>query len=524
MGKVAWTVIVLAKLSPRSHATSRARSPDKITSTSPPHSRASSRMRSPVSPSGSPQARNRSTHTEMRPRAASPRPGQAGPSSPIAVPAAMERTRNVEMTNDLHTKLAIDLVAARQEEDPAYRTPTTSVIMPKEEKPESPKRAPLARSTTQPKFSPSIRPKSPVVYGSPSPSRSATPIGKPLTAGGRPTLRPRYTTGSKIQVSFADGSPPPSPNSAARAQSGVSHEVYSLHSRERTPSLISSGSRVTSGYTRSSAAFSVSTIVGEDHSHDIDIVGQEPDSSIALRMRERRMSGKTLQNARQKILGTLLSSDDLPRDLRSAFEDDSPPLEDLRGAAINQSLAALEGWSANSTRPVTVDISSRRPPSRPISRCGDVSRVAEEDEVSSNGGSLLEGRKPSIIRRTSANGKVYVPKRSTSPARRISPTSPQGMPFPSSSNLRSVTGTGSAQLLARPISRVERRQSDGLSYAGSNVIEEGRPMNLRNNSMVNLGSSSAIFRESMLRASQSQPLQILEFNEAGMPPVKYVSW
>jgi hypothetical protein len=48
---------------------------------------------------------------------------------------------------------------------------------------------------------------------------------------------------------------------------------------------------------------------------------------------------------------------------------------------------------------------------------------------------------------------------------------------------------------------------------------------MRNNSMVNLsalGPSSSIFRDSMLRASQSQPLQILEFHEAGLPPVKYV--
>jgi hypothetical protein len=51
-------------------------------------------------------------------------------------------------------------------------------------------------------------------------------------------------------------------------------------------------------------------------------------------------------------------------------------------------------------------------------------------------------------------------------------------------------------------------------------------MSARNNSMVDLGAvgtPSSIFRESLLRASQSQPLQILEINEPGFPPVRYVS-
>ena len=386
--------------------------------------------------------------------------------------------------------------------------------------------------------SPNTRPISPTPSMTSSPSRSGSSHARPLVASGRPTLRPRYTTGSKITVSFAPGSDIPlSPRSAASDPSSIPNASagYGGHARERTPSLISSNSRVTSGYSRSSAALSVATLLGDDHSSAIDIADDETDNSIALRMRERRMSGKTLQNARQKILGTLLSSEDLPHDLRRALEKEATDqMDDQRDQALHQSLAALEGWKSTTTRS-SVDISPRRPTSRPISRCGDVMRVAEEDEISSNGGSSInEGAKPSIIRRTSANGKVYVPKRSASPSKREDATGPIGQtPFPVSTSPRPVapsspTTANALNLrnhqLQRPINQVERRQSDGISYAAQGM--EDRPINPRNNSMVNLGAlgtSPSIFRESLMKASQSQPLQILEINEPGFPPVKYVS-
>lgn len=246
------------------------------------------------------------------------------------------------------------------------------------------------------------------------------------------------------------------------------------------------------------------------------------------------MSGQTLQNARQKILGTLLSSEDLPLNLRQALEKEAvAQMDDSRDQAIHQSLAALEGWRSPTTRS-EIDVSPRRPTSRPVSRCGDVMRVAEEDEVSSNGGSVIEGPKPSIIRRTSANGKVYVPKRSASPSKREAVSGLIGpAPFPASTSVGPAAPDSSGldeplkeykDQLQRPISRVERRQSDGISYAATSV--EDKPMNLRNISMVNLGAvgnSPSIFRESLIKASQSQPLQILEINEAGFPGVKYVS-
>lgn len=528
MGRVAATVIALARLAGRSKAGIVFRSPDASSpARSPPQSRPPSRAGAlPVTSAGSP-----------RTRAASPRPV-----SPVSIMVSheglpsptdqLELSGAAVMANDLHAKLAVDISAAPSmsvADDPAYRTPNTSMFADSAEQPS--RRAPLPRSTTQPNVSPNTRPTSPPA--SASPSRSGTPLTRPLASSGRPTLRPRYTTGSKVSVSFAPGTDLPlSPRSTVSDRSSIPSAGYGGHSRERTPSLISSTSRVTSGYTRSSAAFSVATAVGDEHA--VDLTEDDPDNSMRMRMRERRMSEKTLHNARQKILGTLLSSEDLPEDLRRALEmEASGPSDNPRDQAITQSLAALEGWKKPSSPHRTmVDASPRRTPSRPVSRCGDVTRVAEEDEVNSNGGSVINGSRTSLVRRISANGKVYVPKRAGSPAQRDSWTSPiRPTPFPPSrpsAEGSSPTSPDSSLILPkRPTSRVERRQSDGLSYANTGLGRDDRPgMSARNNSMVNLGAvgtPSSIFRESLLRASQSQPLQILEINEPGFPPVRYVS-
>jgi hypothetical protein len=57
-------------------------------------------------------------------------------------------------------------------------------------------------------------------------------------------------------------------------------------------------------------------------------------------------------------------------------------------------------------------------------------------------------------------------------------------------------------------------------------------MQLRINSMVNLpsASSSSLLRDassgsgSASAVKASQPLQVLEFNEPELPPIRYVSW
>ena len=528
MGRVAGTVIALARLAGRSKAAVKSSSPATPSPTkSPAQNRVPSRAGATTPASASP----------TDPRAASPRP-----TTPVSImvthdglPNHADRSNRpgaVEMANDLHAKLAIDTSATGTRpagDDSAYHTPNTSVFVDSAEG--SPRRAPLPRSTTHANISPSARPTSPPP--SASPSRSGTPVARPLVSSGRPTLRPRYTTGSRVSVSFAPGSDLPlSPRNVSSDRSSASGIGYGGLSGERTPSLISSASRVTSGYTRSSAAFSVSTVVGDEHA--VDFADDDPDNSMRMRMRERRMSEKTLHNARQKILGTLLSSDDLPEDLRRALEKEaSGTSDDPRDQAITQSLAALEGWKTpTSPHRTVVDVSPRRIPSRPVSRCGDVMRVAEEDEVSSAGGSAMSGSRVSLVRRTSANGKVYVPRRAESPAQRDSSTSPSrrtAFPAPNRAEEASTPTSPTSSLIIpkRPSSRVERRQSDGISYANARPSGEDRPvMSARNNSMVNLGAvgaSSSIFRESLLRASQSQPLQILEINEPGFPPVRYVS-
>lgn len=165
---------------------------------------------------------------------------------------------------------------------------------------------------------------------------------------------------------FPSGRPPIRPRTSALQGDPGGHH------RERTPSLVGSAA-----YTRTSTAFSDET---------------EIEDRIQTRLWHRRDSEQTLQHARQR-LGSLLSSDDLA---------------DARGQAIDQSLRTLEG---------------RNSPRRPVPRRGHTTegsgdRLSEADEDSSGGS---RKRRPSMLKRASTNGKMYVPKRSASPTRQCSP-------------------------------------------------------------------------------------------------------
>ncbi|WVQ97165.1 hypothetical protein IAU59_004275 [Kwoniella sp. CBS 9459] len=549
LGRVAHTVIALARLAgPTTAGVGRARSP----ASSKPGSRANSRPPSrnastPASPTRSPPTSPRRVSVD------STQSKRVSPENPLpvmgqAVPVAqtMDRQGSNDSRNELHSKLDVVTVMDKKVvvdlDDPAsWRTPTTSTFALPAVPPELPsiKRSPMSRSVTQPNISPSIRPKSPT--SSPS-SRSITPVGKSGNLQIRPSLRPRNTTGSRISVSFADNEPP-SPRTE-NGDRGVMHSPGALysHSRERTPSLISSGSRVTSGYSRSSAAFSVATIVGGDHSNAIDLTEEIEDEAMMTQLRERRMSEKKLQEARQKIIGTLLSTEDLPADLRKAVKDgdnghdSAVRQDDARNTAIMDSLASLEG-----ARMAPLPSSPRH---RPIARRGhsmEVDRVVEEEEHNQGLNSRQmssDVSRPSALRRLSLNGKVYVVKRSASPSSNLpSPTGtsfPNASPGPTASHMFRTTSHNSYQ----PMEKAERRQSDGYprqtlghgrdATMSSDADDSARPIQMRISSMVNLPTtgmerSPSLFRESSTQSVTrfSQHLQVLEFHEPGCPVVKY---
>jgi hypothetical protein len=183
----------------------------------------------------------------------------------------------------------------------------------------------------------------------------------------------------------------------------------------------------------------VSTIMGDEYAA-VDVVEEDEEQSIFPHnhLRARRMSEKTLHEARQKILGTLLSSEDLPSDLREAVRQNAAtptptptsghtptpmPTDDARGIAISRSLAALEG-NRESSRGVFGSSPGRRPAVRRGQSADlprqDVTRVLEEDEQSSSLSSSESQQTSLLLRRPSANGKVYVPKRSLSPVQPMS--------------------------------------------------------------------------------------------------------
>ncbi|WWC86111.1 uncharacterized protein L201_000982 [Kwoniella dendrophila CBS 6074] len=548
IGRVAQTIIALARLAgPATAAVSRTKSPTN----SRPGSRANSRppsrnATSTISPPRSPPAGSRRTLVEISPskRVSSDRASLSPKPSSNAV--NMDRQGSKDSQNELHSKLQIATehkTTLDYHDSTEYKTPTTSTFALPPTSSDFPglKRTPLSRASTQPNISP-LRPKSPT--SSPS-SRGIAPSNRTGNIQIRPSLRPRNTTGSRVSVSFAE-------NESTSPRHEHTAQVTS-HSRERTPSLISAGSRVTSSaYSRSSAAYAVATVLGGDHSTAIDLSEDTEDDLGIHQIRERRVSEKRLQDARQKIIGTLLSSEDLLADLRNAVHESPESLgrvnEEARNVAIHNSLAALEGHK-NSIIPVRKDTSPVR---RPLPRRGmsieigrpDVNSVVEEEEISSNGTAPSnDGSRPSALRRLSSNGKVYIPKRSASPASNLA--SPIGAAFPSTtapntSFMVRTTSLNSYQTptldYPRQTDKAERRQSDGyprpkLSHGRDISVgteDSSRPLQLRINSMVNLPvsgmeRSSSLYRDDSSQSAirNSQSLQVLEFREPGCPVVKY---
>lgn len=435
------------------------------------------------------------------------------PASPMPVSTGStfnqeDLSQNVE-TEPTTRYLTSDRVSLDGDDASAWRTPTTSTFASPKADDDIVYPPRMARATTPPYISPSLRTGSP----SPgqSPSRVRTPIGRPSSLAVRPALRPRHTTGSRIQVTFVNGSELHSP---PRNES-TSTDNTPTRMAQREHSLVSLRSQVVSGSAASNAAFSESTEAAHDvgsavNTHELDF-----EEATVARLWERRMSERTLQDARQKIIRTLLSSDDLPRDLRDAIEERSSRSlsEDARDFAHSQSLAALEGWRPP-TKAIASDVSPRH---RPSVRRGqsldvswqDVDRVVEEDEPISASNSLVrESARPSVVRRFSANAK-FVPKRSNSPA----PPGFVDRPFPSLAPVQTASDF------------LSRRRSDGYEI-GAAVDSFERPMNMKINSMINLSTTSSkppLLRDgSASSVLRTQSLQVLEFTGPGSPSVKYV--
>ncbi|KAL7424557.1 Protein kinase of the Mitotic Exit Network [Cryptotrichosporon argae] len=497
-GRVAHAVIALARLA----------GPNSVAQSSPQiESRSSSLATHARSPSGvatprTPRLASRPPSRQAGSGAAMPlacSPTSSRPTSPshtgsrATSPAARRVTpsrRNIDSpsTNDLHAKLK--LVA----DTPTHsKFPSTS----SGSGPESPPRpAAMARSITQPAPSSPTRPhanraisSSPTRHTSVTAAPALAPV--PLTSSpgrltmrsspSRPVLRPRQL-GSRASVSFASDA------------SGSTHGHGHGHARERTPSLVSTGSRVTSSaYTRSSAALSISTVLCDDNVA-IDLADDDDDQHDHV-YRERRMSEKTLHEARRRIIGTLLAHDE--------------PDVDARELAISASLAALEGTGAGAG----VKDRPRPNPRRNLSEGRDVGRVDEEDEQE-------PPVRPRLVRNpSSGKNKFFIPKRSMSPASPNDGSSPTPSP--------------TANMFAVPRvpmpTKKERRRSDGSALSqGADVaaavgVASGAA---RNHSMVNLPSGRPhnpreASRDSFSLAKGSLTSQILEIAEAGRLPVRY---
>lgn len=546
LGSVAMTIVTLARLAAKQgneRAEARKSSPAKSPGRAAPKGspRVSLDSKSPPTPAHSSAPDLYEGHREVQARL-----------QPIADPLPMIPVGAAEAT------------------EPANVTPTNSTFTNLPITPQSATgpiallpRQPMHRSNTQPSISPtSLRPKSPPPA---FPSRSGTPTKQ----GVRPTLRPRYTTGSKISVSFADSHIPPTPVTASDNRIDLPPaNARGLHSKERTPSLISSGSRVISGYTRSSAAFSIATVVGdglEDNTTGVAVVNHDY-PSIGLRggaQRERRYSEKALHEARRRMLDTLHQEDP------TTIQNDWPALseeihgdDEARNQALSLSLAALEGTRSTPYQPSITTSSPGRSRSRSRHGCEigattstgrqEVSRVLEEDELSGSSSQEREPGeqpssapepRPSILRRADSTGNrdvrsggnpvVYVPNRSTSPASfaagaQSSPTSaafrlsntnlPIAVPILRSRTLSAETSNiiipAGGPTAAVPIQMERGRSEQNSVYRSAfarSVIslhhgEDG--VGTRMNSQVNLNLSSSV---------SSQPPSILrESMTAGM--------
>jgi hypothetical protein len=427
---------------------------------------------------------------------------------------------------------------------PPTRPPSrnSGFITPVASPPASPRAAGFGRDTSN--FSSrSITP----VQTSPrgTATRSAVPASGTRSPPPRIALRPRHTAPASRYSSETAGS--------SFLQGSESDDI-SLHprpilnryndasQRPYTPSLVSSASRPTSANTvnRSSTTPSdsaspylftpvIDTVEDDD---DLDLESQQ---SVT---RERRMSERTLQMARHKIFTAMLqSTEDLDKvQIPSLQASDQP-----RSVAISRSLAALEG-NATPARSSKSSESAKRPSTRRAQSVevgrDDISlpNVVEDSGETSRPLtpnlavplSPKDGSKP-IVRRRSANGKVYVPKRSASPALESPP-----IPFPASqegsspqsSLIRSARSplslTSSEPSPVRP-----SRQVRALSEV--NVREPlgfgAMPTPKRHESMVPESRTRPPARGSVSSSaiSGSAVRQTLVFVEPGKPTVSYVS-
>lgn len=377
-----------------------------------------------------------------------------------------------------------------------------------------------------------------------SPVRAASTPNAPTRSSGAqygtpPTARPHMRTMHNSKVSFAHDSSSPRASgydwSSSISSTQSSYHLAPLQERERTPSLISTHSQVASSYSRSSM-MAIPTMPGEQRAIDatevepIDIpLGSSPSVRPELPPNVRRMSEQTLQEARRKIIGTLLTSTE---DLHAQHGMSpngrlSSSLEEARGFALSASLAALEGSGMGG--PTTLALRSDSPRLRPIARAARTSSIEmqhdtfiEEDEVGPRSPVRARGELPPRprIRRSSVTGKVYVPKRGPSPGLGMQSPLATSIPIPIDPNLAAESyGT------RRALTKQQRRRSEDFPLRPMSVSNANRVMNMRNNhSMVNLPSTTG--RSSTLsftsRDSAVYPsLQILEFSMAGQPAMRY---
>lgn len=203
--------------------------------------------------------------------------------------------------------------------------------------------------------------------------------------------------------------------------------------KERTPSLISASTRPSTGYTRSSAAYSTLTVMD----NDIDDAVFVEDGSFGrsgIQARSRRNSEKTLHDARQRIMGTMLVPDGMTLGVTEENED-----ADERAAAIQSSLAALEGSPGRT--------GVRPSPMRPLGpRRAQSLGVTGVDMQNSLGEDGLRGAVTPDARRAYANGRY---------AAVISPRilSPAG-PSPERSPMSDSFDVGASPPMSRVNSRV----------------------------------------------------------------------
>ncbi len=209
-----------------------------------------------------------------------------------SVPPLLPRSRTTDLSRSLDSA-RMQTAAAHVDIDDlsALQTPTTSTFDLPTTTPRArqsaPRALPMARETTQPVISLSLRPKSPPIPSSPSGS-DITRRSRSSTVVVRPALRPRHSTGSKIQVSFADETDLSSPiRTGIALRSGSPGPTnHPAHPKERTPSLMSLSSKFITGHTGSSIPFSVSTIVGDDHTIAVDMHEMEGDEHPVFALRE----------------------------------------------------------------------------------------------------------------------------------------------------------------------------------------------------------------------------------------------